>query len=508
MRTKTKLYLWGTLKLVVFIVVATVVGKFFVRLGFPETNIVVIYILAVLLTARFTVGYAFGTTASIMSMLCYNYFFTTPYHTLAVNDPNYLITFTIMLITAFVTSALTTKEKLLTKEAKEKASESKILYTLSNQLSDAMNIESVVKIAARSVSELLQTDSGCIYFKKKNEYFCIWQIGDVETHRKIENAEDIYEKLINSKKEYYEDKENYNYVVSAHEKRLVTIQIPKSVELNILKQKESLLQSVLENVAMSMERIEVALERMKDRERMEQERYRANLLRAISHDLRTPLSGIIGTSEMLLHMTEKKDKRYHLIQGIYHDADWLRSLVENILSLTKLRDGKVHVYKEMEAIEEVVACAVEHIEKVSPDREIQVELPNDFQLVPMDAKLIQQVITNLLDNAIKHTTKKEKVELIIEYKNSQVEVTIRDEGEGLDLQDVPNIFQMFYTSKTRATDVKRGIGLGLTICETIIKAHGGAITGKNRTDRKGAEFIFCLPMKEEESDVERKNINC
>ena len=146
------------------------------------------------------------------------------------------------------------------------------------------------------------------------------------------------------------------------------------------------------------------------------ERERANLLRAISHDLRTPLSGIMGTSEMLMDMTDKEDRRQELLQGIYQDADWLKSLVENILSLTRLQDGKIVIQKEMEAIEEVIGCAVAHVERSFPEREIQVEIPEEFRLVPMDAKLIEQVITNLLDNAVKHTRPQEAMFLPVTQK--------------------------------------------------------------------------------------------
>ena len=157
-----------------------------------------------------------------------------------------------------------------------------------------------------------------------------------------------------------------------------------------------MLHSMMENVSLALERIAVTMERIEDRQKMERERERANLLRAISHDLRTPLSGIMGTSEILMDMTEKEDKRQQLLRGIYQDADWLKSLVENILSLTRLQDGQVVVHKEMEAMEEIVESAISHVEKAFPDREIQVEIPEDFHLVPMDARLIEQVITNLL----------------------------------------------------------------------------------------------------------------
>ena len=275
---------------------------------------------------------------------------------------------------------------------------------------------------------------------------------------------------------------------------MAVIMIDRKVSEEELSSNKKLIHSMIENISLALERIEITIERVRDRQRMERERERANLLRAISHDLRTPLSGIMGSAEMLMDMTEKDDNRQKLLKGIYQDADWLKSLVENILSLTRLQDGKILIHKEMEALEEVIACAVAHIEKNYPDREIQVEIPEDFRMVPMDAKLIEQVITNLLDNAVKHTTCEETITVCVSYSPDKAQVTVKDEGEGIAKEDEGNLFQIFYTSKTRASDVRKGIGLGLTICETVVNAHGGTITGRNREDGKGAEFIFTLPL--------------
>ena len=135
--------------------------------------------------------------------------------------------------------------------------------------------------------------------------------------------------------------------------------------------------------------------------------------------------------------------------------------MENILSLTRLQDGKILVHKEMDALEEVIACAVAHIEKNYPDREIQVEISEDFRMVPMDAKLIEQVITNLLDNAVKHTACEEAVTVCVSYLSDKAQVTVKDEGEGIAKEDEGNLFQIFYTSKTRAADVRKGLDLDL-----------------------------------------------
>ena len=400
----------GLLRLAVIVAAATLLGKGFVILGFPETNIVVIYLLAVLLTARFTSGYQYGVLSAVVSLLCFNYFFTEPYHTLSVDDPSYLITFTIMLITSLLTSALTKKEKLLTKEANEKG--------------EAMYIQ---------------------------------QVGEEQIHRNISEPEELRRRFSNLRTESVREEDGWYYPINGSESLLGIVKIEKNVPEEELESKKNLLHSVLENISMAMERIEVTVARIKDRENMERERERANLLRAISHDLRTPLSGIMGTSEMLIDMTKKDDRRQELLRGIYQDADWLKSLVENILSLTRLQDGKILIHKEMEAIEEVIGCAVAHIERSYPDREIQVEIPDDFRLVPMDAKLIEQVIINLLDNAIKHTKKEEMITVCAAYENQTLLIIVRDEGEGIAQEDIPNLFQIFYTSKTRSADGRRGV---------------------------------------------------
>ena len=478
---KYVLWIIDIAKLLAVVCGATLLGILFVKSGFPETNIVVIYIFAVLLVARFTKGYFYGILSSVVCLLCFNYFFTAPYHTLAVNDPSYMITFCIMLITALITSALTTKEKLMTMEATRKGMESQTLYMLSSKLSDAADIEAVIKIAVESMSRLLQVNVGCIYVGEQAEPIYIQQLEKEQLHRSVTDVDEIRRKFTNLRTEYLENEESWTFPVNGQNRLLAVIMIDRKVSEEELSSNKKLIHSMIENISLALERIEITIERVRDRQRMERERERANLLRAISHDLRTPLSGIMGSAEMLMDMTEKDDNRQKLLKGIYQDADWLKSLVENILSLTRLQDGKILVHKEMEALEEVIACAVAHIEKNYPDREIQVEIP-------------EQVIINLLDNAVKHTTCEEAVTVCVSYLPDKAQVTVKDEGEGIAKEDEGNLFQIFYTSKTRAADVRKGIGLGLTICETVVNAHGGTITGRNREDGKGAEFIFTLPL--------------
>ena len=360
---KYVLWMIDLAKLLAVVGGATLLGLLFVTSGFPETNIVVIYIFAVLLVARCTKGYFYGILSSVMSLLCFNYFFTAPYHTLAVNDPSYMITCCVMLITALITSALTTKEKLMTMEATRKGVESQTLYMLSSKLSDAADIEAVLKIAVESMSRLLQANVGCVYVGEQAEPIYIQQLETEQLHRRITDVDEIRRKFTNLRTEYLENEESRSFPVNGQNGLLAVIVIDRKVSEDQLFANKKLIHSMIENIALALERIEVTIERVRDRQRMERERERANLLRAISHDLRTPLSGIMGSAEMLMDMTEKEDKRQTLLKGIYQDADWLKSLVENILSLTRLQDGKILVHKEMEALEEVIACAVAHIEK-------------------------------------------------------------------------------------------------------------------------------------------------
>ena len=291
--------------------------------------------------------------------------------------------------------------------------------------------------------------------------------------------------------------EFYDWPIYGREAVLGIIRIPKEKAETMNESQVQLLQTMIESIALAMDRYWSISQRIRANEEISRERYRGNMLRAISHDLRTPLSGIIGTSEMLMDMIKKDDARYRLAEDIYKEALWLYSLVENILNLTRLQDGKLALSKEMEAVEEVVSSAVGHILRRYPEREINVSVPNELLMIPMDAKLIEQVLINLLENAVKHTLPDQEISVLVteDKQNNCVVFTVADRGEGIDPVDLPNIFKMFYTSSFKHADSRHGIGLGLSICDAIIKAHGGSIEAHNRTDGQGAVFIFKLPME-------------
>ena len=491
----------GLLGAAILVCLATGIGWLFRLLQFPETNIVVVYILSVILTARFTEGYIWGILATVFSTCAFNIFFTHPYYTLSVDDPTYFITFAIMAITSVITSALTSKAKEMTAEAVRKGQESGALYYLTSHLADAESTDQIAGIMVETISRIMDCRAACLCFDEqgKPERTFIQQKSEAEQIRRcVSDPAELQHRIENLRTGYIVGEEFYDWPIYGSESVLGILRIPKERAEALTDQQKTLLHSMLESTAMAMDRLRVMKERIRSREEATQERYRGNLLRAISHDLRTPLAGIMGTSEMIMDMTDKSDARYALADGIYKDADWLHALVENILSLTRLQDGRLTLHKEQEPVEEVIGAAVAAIEKRAPEREIAVHIPDEILMVPMDAKLIGQVLTNLLDNAVKHTQPEEEIS-VTASKDPQQQMAVfavADRGTGIAAQDLPNIFQMFYTTKGKGPDAKRGIGLGLAICESIVTAHGGTISAQNREDGKGAVFTFTLPLKE------------
>ncbi len=482
----------------VIIAAATGIGWIFLMIGFPETNIVIVYLLSILITARFTRGYTYGIVAAVVATCTFNYFFTDPYYTLSVSDPTYFITFGIMTITAIITSTLTSKIKQNALESIEKEAETSALFHLTNRLTDAADISNIASITTETISGIMNCRAACLCFDENGqpEPSFIQQLSsNKQVRRKIDDAAELKHRIEGLRSGYVIDSEFYDWPIYGRESILGLLRIPKENAVSMVEPQKRLLRSMIESTALAMDRFRSARQQQESREETIQERYRSNLLRAISHDLRTPLSGIMGTSEMLMDMTEPLDPRYNLAEGIHKDADWLHSLVENILSLTRLQDGRLTITKQLEAAEEVVGGAVGHILKRHPEYEITVDVPEEVLLVPMDAKLIQQVLINLLDNAIKHTPPTGEIKITVSQENNSAVFSVADSGCGISASDLPNIFQLFYTTHSGKADSQRSVGLGLPICEAIIKAHEGTIEGHNRAGQMGAEFIFTLPKE-------------
>ena len=490
------------LSTILALVIASAIGYLFDLLGFPDTSIAFVYLLSVLLAVWRSSSLFLGLAASVTATFLFNYFFAAPRFTFTVNDPNYYVTFLTLAMTSIVVSTLTTRSRQKARLAQERETEATSLYMLTNRLSDASSREDIVSIALQAIHEGLACSCGCLCLDDRGQpeptyVYLSKDEGKSQLRRETEDPKSILYRLKHMTGNPSEGEEFYDWPLYGRDDPLGILRIPQEEAREMDAARLRLLHSMIDSIALALDRFRVAEQRIQSREEASRERYRANLLRSISHDIRTPLAGIIGTSEILAGMLDPTGKPYHLAGEIRTDAEWLHSLVENILNLTRLQDSNVRLKKEWEAVEEIVGGAVGHVEQHWPNQEIEVDLPEEILMAPMDAKLIEQVIINLLENAIKHSGGT-PVTLKVAHAPSDeaIIVSVRDRGAGIPMQDLPHIFQPFYTASRQQIGPQRNFGLGLAICETIVTAHGGKIQARNSTDGPGAEFYFTIPMED------------
>lgn len=229
----------------------------------------------------------------------------------------------------------------------------------------------------------------------------------------------------------------------------------------------------------------------------EKVKMRADLLRSVSHDLRTPLTSIAGSASVLLDSPElPEDKRRELLGGIRDDSEWLIGMVENLLSITRVGGEGAQIQKMPEAVEEVVADAVRKFRKLYPELPVETEVPEEVLFVPMDAVLICQVLTNLLENAVLHGRTTSRITVRVTSGAGRAKFVVEDDGGGIDAEALPLLFEDKPAGEAPVDSKGRhNMGIGLTVCRTIVKAHGGDMSAANRPGG-GAVFWFELPLTE------------
>jgi len=227
------------------------------------------------------------------------------------------------------------------------------------------------------------------------------------------------------------------------------------------------------------------------------ESIRSNILRAVSHDLRTPLTAISGAASVLMEGEENQSpQNYYLIQDIKENAEWLTAMVENILSVTRIQQKGMQLQKTPEVLEEVAGDALMKTRRRFPDYHIALSLPEELLILPMESMLITQVIMNLLENAIRHSGDREQIELALSRREEWAVVTVSDRGCGLPPQTLQDIREGRQLPLGRDGDSSRGMGIGLSACQSIIRAHDGSFRADNRPEG-GAVFCFELPLEME-----------
>ena len=257
----------------------------------------------------------------------------------------------------------------------------------------------------------------------------------------------------------------------------------------------SVLLSILGECALAMENCTNAREKEQAAIRAENEQLRANLLRAISHDLRTPLTAISGNASNLLTNDAVLDAaaRRQICTDIWQDSQWLIGLVENLLAITRIEDGRMQLRLSPQLVEEVVEEALHHVGTHGAEQRVTAHYPDQVLLADMDARLIMQVVINLVDNALKYAPAPAHVEVTVRPEGQDVAVQVADNGPGIPDDGKDKVFEMFYTGPARVADSRRSLGLGLPLCKAIVNAHGGTLTLTDNTPH-GCVFTFTLPQ--------------
>ena len=490
------------LKSVLIMGITTAITLLFWKLGGSEANIIMFFILGVIVTYIVTTGHAIGIISSVVSVFLFNYFFTEPRYSFKFYDKNYLFTFIIMLIVAFIIGMLTNKIQKEAKNSVAREKRTQILYRVSKKLLSAKGTTDLVAIGIKYISRLTSRTVIC-YLANGEALAAPFIYNEKEKEKNNElltrNEEAVaYWTFLNGKESgtgtstFYGSK-GYYMPIKGNKKILGVIGV--SCEEGILEPEQKFIfETVTSEIAIALEREIFFRKQEESTIEIERERLRSNLLRSISHDLRSPLSGIKGSISTILEngdlITEAMKK--NLLESVYDDTEWLIRLVENLLSMTKVDEGKMQVKKQPEVVEEVVYEAVQRSEKYFNKNKISVNVPEDILIANMDGSLIEQVLINLIDNATKFSPKDEEININIYDKGKKVVFEVEDNGIGIKEEIRPYIFNRFFTDGGKVSDSRRGVGLGLVICKSIIEAHGGEIEAINKK-QGGTIFRFNIP---------------
>lgn len=491
-------------KSVLVLLLVTLVGYVFYGLGFTEANIIAVYIFGTLVTSIVTSNWLCSIAVSIVSVLVFNFFFTIPRLTFHFNDPDYLVTFTIMFMVAFLTGSLATKLKENARQSAQAAFRTKILLETNQLLQKEADEHAILRVTAGQLTKLLKrdiviypsdggklgnpgvyqaADGGNSDLATKNERTVAQWVFKNNKHAgattdTLANAKCLYLAIRSGSRVYG--------VVGIHMEEIPLDSFENSVVL-----------SVLGECALALENMKNAREKEETAVLAKNEQLRANLLRAISHDLRTPLTSISGSAGNLMANYEKMDDvtRVQTFTDIYDDSMWLINLVENLLAITRIEGGQVNLTRSVELMDEVAAEAMRHINRKSTEHSISIRSSQELLLANIDAKLIVQVMINLVDNAVKYTPAGSKIEIGMKKDGKWIRVSVSDNGPGIPDEQKSRVFDMFYTGANKIGDSRRSLGLGLSLCKSIVTAHGGEITvGDNLPS--GAVFTFTLPAGE------------
>jgi len=464
---------------------------------FEPANLIMTYLLAIVaIAARY--GRGPSVVASVMSVAAFDFFCVPPYFTFVVADTQYLLTFTVMLVVGLVISGLTARIRRQAEAARQREQRTAALYAMSRELAATADVDALIAIAARHLAEVFGAEVAVLLPDAE---------GRLEV-RRTEGRPSLEENELALSRWAFEHGQpaglgaaRSNGARAVHVPLLgsrgpigvVSVRPPGR---DALAAPEPLrqLETFVNQTALALERTRLAAEAQDARVRAETERLRNALLTSVSHDLRTPLAAITGAATTILESGARLDARVQqeLLESIRDEAERLNRLVQNLLEMTRLESGALGLSRDWHPLEEVVGAALARLARGLASRRVAVNVPPELPLVAVDDVLIEQVLVNLLDNAVKYTPPDSAIRIIASATDRAVTVEVADRGPGLRPGEEDKVFEKFYRGQPAGG---RGAGLGLAICQGIVKAHGGRIWAQNLPEG-GVSFLFTLPLGE------------
>ena len=483
---------------------ATLLSLLFYHLGFTNANIIMVYILGVLLTAIATPHQVYSLVSSIASVIIFNYLFTIPRFTLTAYETGYPITFVVMFLTAYITGTFASRYKEQAGQSAKIAYRTKILFDTDQLLSKANGKEEIMNAAVEQIGKLLGRN--IILFEAVNGQLSkpmfYWTNSQRERSFDIDKELETAQWVLKNNHSAGATTDTlsearYLYLALRVNDRVYGV-VGIEAENNALDASEhGILLSILGECALALENEKNAREKEAAAILAQSEQLRANLLRTISHDLRTPLTTISGNASNLLSNGDSFDEttKHRLYEDIYEDSMWLINLVENLLSATRIEEGRMTLRTSTELLSDIVEEAVQHVRRKTDSHPLSISCQDDLLLVRADAKLIIQVIVNLVDNAVKYTKPGSSITVTTKKNGTMAEVQVSDTGDGIADDEKEKIFDKFYCGDHKIADNRRSLGLGLYLCKSIVEAHGGTIRVTDNLPQ-GSVFCFTLPLEE------------
>jgi two-component system sensor histidine kinase KdpD len=465
------------------------------------SNLVMIYLFSVTLVAmRASRGAA--AFASVSSVAAFDFFFVPPRLTFAVTDSQYLVTFGVMLLVALLISTLAARTRLHADAVRQRERRTAVLYEMSRELATASSFDDVGAISTRHVAEVM--GAGAFVLAPKLGSIAggaLRSFGTAAQPPRLDDRDQTVALWV------FENRRPAGLGTETlplspvlflpligSSKSLGVLGVRPLSELPFTPDQRQLLEALAGLVATALDRVRLHHEAQRAQVDIETERLRNSLLSSVSHDLRTPLASITGAASSLLDAAANpvESEQRDLLETIHDEAFRLNRLVTNLLDMTRLESGALRVRKEWLPIEEPIGGALNRLDTALMGRSVETHVPKELPLAPFDGLLIEQVLVNLLENALKYTPAGTPISISATATPNELAVEVADRGPGVSPGQEERVFEKFQRIETRGR--QGGVGLGLTICRGIVTSHGGRIGVANREDG-GACFRFTLPIE-------------